>query len=126
MNLIEAIKTCVIKKPLSFKGRASKSEFFGYACPWALFVIGFPCLMPWLINELKVNGDILFTIWAITFFLGMVPLISAAVRRLRDTACSGWMILIIIVPIAGPFMLLWLLNGDTIPSEEEEEEETKK
>lgn len=120
MNPIEAIKTCVIKKPLSFKGRASRSEYFGFASSWATFVIGFGCLMPWMTNDLKLSVDFLYTIWGIVFFGGIIPLLSATVRRLRDTACSGWMIFIFLVPIAGPFMLLWLLKGDTIPPTEHE------
>lgn len=122
MNPIEAIKTCVIKKPLSFKGRASRSEYFGFATSWATFIIGFGCLMPWMVNDLKIGENFLMTIWAIVFFGGIIPLLSATVRRLRDTACSGWMIFIFFVPIAGPFMLLWLLKGDTItPSENQQE-----
>lgn len=122
MNPIEAIKTCVIKKPFSFKGRASRSEYFGFASIWAAFIIVYGCLMPWMVNGLKINENLLLTIWAIVFFGGIIPLISATVRRLRDTACSGWMIFIILVPIAGPFILLWLLKGETIaPSDEKTE-----
>lgn len=118
MNPIEAIKTCVIKKPLSFKGRASRNEYFGFASSWATFVIGFGCLMPWMTNDLNLSENLLSTIWGIVFFGGIIPLLSATVRRLRDTACSGWMIFIFLVPIAGPFILLWLLEGDTIPPTE--------
>lgn len=122
MNPIEAIKTCVIKKPLSFKGRASRSEYFGFASSWATFIIGFGCLMPWMTNDLKLSVNFLYTIWGIVFFGGIIPLLSATVRRLRDTACSGWMIFIFLVPIAGPFMLLWLLQGETIPPTENQNE----
>lgn len=125
MNPIEAIKTCVIKKPLSFKGRASRSEYFGFAASWASFIIGFGCLMPWMVNGLKIGEDFLMTIWGIVFFCGLIPLLSATVRRLRDTACSGWMIFIFFVPVAGPFMLLWLLKGETIPPTGHEMESTE-
>ncbi len=65
--------------------------------------------MPWMVNDLVLSEKFLMTIWAIISFGGIIPLISATVRRLRDTACSGWMIFIILVPLAGPFMLLWLI-----------------
>ena len=40
MNPLEAIKICVVKKPLSFRGTASKSELWGFALPYALFLLG--------------------------------------------------------------------------------------
>lgn len=119
MTPIEAIKTCVIKKPLSFQGRASRSEYFGFAGSWAAFVIVFGFLMPWMINGLNLKENLLLTIWSIVFFGGLIPLISATVRRLRDTACSGWMIFVFFVPAIGPFILLCLLKGKTIPSTEQ-------
>lgn len=114
MNPLEAIKTCVFKKPLTFTGRASKSEYFGFACTWAFLVMSGVFLMPWLVNGLHMNENVIITIWGIIFFGGAIPLISATVRRLRDTSCSGWLVFLIIVPAVGPLLLLWLLSGETI------------
>ena len=44
MNPLEAIKICVVKKPLSFRGTESKCEFWGFALPYALFFLGIPFL----------------------------------------------------------------------------------
>ncbi len=114
MNPLEAIKTCVVKKPLSFKGTASKSEFWGFALPYALFFLGFPILTAFWVNSFHMGENFLLAVWGIVCLLGLLPLISATARRLRDTGSSGWMIFICLIPAFGIFILIWLLNGESI------------
>lgn len=115
MNSLTAIKTCLVKRPLSFRGTASKSEFWGFALPYALFLIGFPILIACIVNSLHVKGveTVLFSIWGIVCVGCFIPLLSVTTRRLRDTGSSGWMIFIALIPVFGIIILIWLLNGES-------------
>lgn len=114
MNPLEAIKICVVKKPLSFKGTASKGEFWGFALPYAVFFLGFPILTACWVNSFHIGENFLLSVWGIVCLLGFFPLISATIRRLRDTGSSGWMIFISLIPVFGVFILIWILNGESI------------
>lgn len=122
MNPLTAIKTCIFKKPLSFRGTASKSEFWGFALPFALFFLGFPILIACIVNSLHVRGleNVLFSIWGIVCVGCLIPLLSVAIRRLRDTGSSGWMIFIALIPVFGIFILIWLLNGESVTQTQEQ------
>ena len=45
----------------------------------------------------------------------IVPMLAVSVRRLHDVGRSGWMLLIIFIPLIGPIWLLVLLlqKGDS-------------
>ena len=75
MNFSESIKTCLIKKPLTFRGRASRSEYWWFAL--FLSVLGF------VMGFLGIFGSIVI-------FISAVPQISVATRRLHDSDLSGW------------------------------------
>lgn len=114
MNSLMAIKTCLFKRPLSFRGNASKSEFWGFALPFALFYIGFPFLVGCIVNILHVKyvETILFSIYGIVCLGCFIPLLSCTIRRLRDAGASGWMVFIVLIPF-GIFILIWILTSET-------------
>ena len=103
MNFAESIKTCLIKKPLTFKGRASRSEYWWFILFLSIlnFVLGF-----------------LGQIGSILIFISNIPQISVASRRLHDSDLSGWLQLLplgifvfstIYIIFYGNFFLSWIL-----------------
>lgn len=101
MEFSDSIKTCFVKYA-TFKGVASKSEFWW----WALFnLIGTICLS--IINE-KLS-----LAFSVATFL---PYIAVTTRRLHDTDRSGWAQLLGIIPVIGWIILIIWLCQESKPS----------
>ncbi|SOB92127.1 uncharacterized membrane protein YhaH [Rhodobacter sp. JA431] len=83
-DFIEAIKVC-FRKYATFKGRASRSEFWWFQ----LFIIGGSLLTGLLENGMGRDGAVLNGLFSLATFL---PALSVQVRRLHDTDRSGWWI----------------------------------
>ena len=50
----------------------------------------------------------------IVVMLGLfIPSVSVAIRRLHDTSCSGWWMLLAFIPLIGSILLLVFLASDT-------------
>ncbi|MDD4929030.1 MAG: DUF805 domain-containing protein [Gallionella sp.] len=93
MTFGESISTC-FSKYADFNGRASRSEYWW----WFLFtVLGYIATM--MISEL------VYGLFALAVFL---PSIAVAARRLHDTNRSGWLQLIVLIPLAGLIVIYWL------------------
>ena len=80
-----------------FSGRSTRKEYWSYVFMYALVWFGLA-----LINEK------LASIWAL---LNILPSLSVTVRRLHDGGSSGWMLLIVIIPIANLLLLVDMLKG---------------
>ena len=102
MGIQEAVSTC-FSKYVDFQGRASRPEYWW----WTLFVIIVYVVLVGLGAALQSS---IFSIIALLFWLGvLLPALAVTVRRLHDTDHSGWWIFIELVPIVGPFWLLYFL-----------------
>jgi len=105
MKFIEAVKQ-FWKRFIDFKGRSSRSEFW-FAILF-LVVVGFVFLIA---DGVRSAGSpetdaalLLFTnMW---FLVTFVPSLALAVRRIRDTGLSPWLIFVGLVPVAGSIALL--------------------
>ena len=83
----------------NFSGRATRSQF------WSFQVLGF------IISVLTSQYDVLLDCWNEEFALGLfsglwsaailVPSLSIISRRLHDAGKSGWMGLLLLLPIIG-------------------------
>ena len=105
MGPVEAIRTC-FRKYTDFKGRASRSEFWWFY----LFVFVIQVLSYGLI---AVFGEIFGIVALIVMLVLMVPSLAAGCRRLHDRGMSGWIQLIIIIPLAFIVLfVLWALKGN--------------
>src|SRR5262245_19847359 len=97
----EAISAC-FRKYVVFSGRAKRSEYWY----WVLFQI--LLLIALLLADMAVlrNTGVLNAIASLALFL---PSLAVTVRRLHDSAKSGWWILIILVPLVGSIVLLVMM-----------------
>lgn len=95
----EAIKIG-FKKYATFKGRASKSEF------WWFYLLSF--LVSMLLS------------WTFIAPLAMfLPMLAVGVRRLHDIGKSGWYYLMSLIPIAGPIIVIVQWCKDSVPADNE-------
>lgn len=122
MKFSDSIKTCLTKKPFTFKGRACRSEFWWFALFFYIscFVFGFS--LDFFEHKVSHNnlGLKLLTILYIIILLYMViAYFAATVRRLHDSSHSGWNILLRFIPYIGPFIVLYMLCKKSDESENE-------
>lgn len=102
-----AISTC-FKKYCSFKGRASRSEYWY----WTLFVFLVNFVLNFVVaSDPEGNLAPLALLWSLVVFL---PGISVCVRRLHDIDHSGWSFWIVLIPVVGAIILLvWYCRKGT-------------
>ena len=118
MTFLDSLKTCLVEKPFTIKGRACKSEFWWFALAFDLFS-GFMALVMSSIEGVASQESLIHkaavAIFCILMLFFVIVYFCATVRRLHDTSSSGWNILLrVIIPIIGSFMVLYLLcrKGD--------------
>jgi len=101
MKFFEAVAKCY-RKYFTFKGRASRSEY------WWCFVAAFLFAWPLLLAETKEGTW--FTILSFIYFMltlsVVMPLLSAWTRRMHDVGKSGWSWLFILIPVVGVILVL--------------------
>ena len=97
VTFTESISTCLTKY-IDFTGRASRSEYWW----WVLF----SCIMNLVLSSISQN---LAAVYAIAAFL---PYLAVGARRLHDTNRSGWLQLLVLVPILGWILLIVLFVQD--------------
>lgn len=101
MTFFEAVAKCY-RKYFTFKGRASRSEY------WWCFVAAFLFAWPLLLAETKEGTW--FTILSFIYFMltlsVVMPLLSAWTRRMHDVGKSGWSWLFILIPVVGVILVL--------------------
>ena len=109
MNLLTAINRG-IDGFVDFKGRATRSEYWY----WVLFYVLADLTFSWLFNFTFVGtvfegivGETLdFLIPTFASVVLVIPSLAVSMRRLHDTGKSGWLLLLILVPIIGWIILI--------------------
>ncbi|GGF34925.1 DUF805 domain-containing protein [Echinicola rosea] len=103
------------KKVLShyadFTGRARRKEYWMFALfnIIALIVAGMLDNLLGLTFVENIPYGFIYTIYALAVF---IPGLAVTVRRLHDIGKSGWMYLIILIPLVGAVWLLVLLVSE--------------
>jgi uncharacterized membrane protein YhaH (DUF805 family) len=126
MTFVEAIKTG-LSKYVTWKGRASRSEFWFFF----LFVLAsvivasiidgilgttFKTVNPLTGLEQSAGYGYVYLLVAVALFL---PNLSVMVRRLHDTGRSGWWYWIVLIPLVGAIVLIvWFATKGTTGSNE--------
>ena len=91
MTFADSIRTCLTKY-VDFNGTASRSEFWWFI----LFVVVVGAVLNYFIP--LVGG---------LFGLAMIlPELAAGARRLHDTGKSGWLQLLLLIPLIGLIVLI--------------------
>jgi uncharacterized membrane protein YhaH (DUF805 family) len=91
------------KKYATFSGRATRKEFWLFHL---FYIIGFIVLIN-IEQMLGTEGGI-FILW---LFANMIPQIAVGVRRLHDTNKSGWLYLLMLIPLGNLFLLFLFCIG---------------
>lgn len=107
MNFVDAVKTCFTKY-VDFSGRARRSEY------WFFCLFNFICSLVFE-GIAKATGINAIT-WICTLGL-LLPGLAVAVRRLHDIGKSGFYYFMILIPIAGPIILLVKFCQDSDPGD---------
>lgn len=92
---------------VNFEGRASRSEYWFFILFNILFALGA------LLIDAVIGTEIVFYfLYAIVVFL---PGLALSVRRLHDVGKSGWMLLLLIIPLIGVIwiFILSITDSDT-------------
>ena len=96
MTFFEAVAKCY-RKYFSFKGRASRSEY------WWFFLLGFLFAWPLLLSEFEEG--LWFSILSFVYFMltisVLIPGAAVWTRRMHDIEKSGWSWLLILIPVIG-------------------------
>ena len=100
---MDAVKSG-IGKSFSFRGRASRSEYWWWILASVLFQI--ICAIIALLGNIGIA--------AIFPVLLIPPSTTVIVRRLHDLEKSGWWLLIVLIPLVGILYLIYLFiqEGD--------------
>jgi uncharacterized membrane protein YhaH (DUF805 family) len=92
-----------LKKYADFNGRARRMEYWMFVLFNVIFAISASIVDNILGTGWEGGGGLIYLLYVLFAF---IPGLAVAVRRLHDTGKSGWMILIIFIPIIG---FIWLL-----------------
>lgn len=104
MNNIIKYFVLAFKKFSDFKGRANKSEF------WWFF------LASMIVSV--ILGLVSHQLSGIYGLVSMIPGLALGARRLHDIGKSGWMQLVVLIPIAGIIWLVILFVKKSAPKNE--------
>lgn len=104
MGFADAVKSVVVENYANFNGRARRSEYWYFAL--ASFIASFICgLLPIPFISILLSLAL------------FIPSLAVCVRRLHDIGKSGWMYLLILIPVVGAIILLIWFCQDSQPGE---------
>ena len=105
----------VLKKYVDFKGRAQRQEYWMFTLLNTIVTIVLLIGAGAIAVELEIAAvAMLPNLYTLAVLL---PSLGVVVRRLHDTGRSGWMFLVVFVPIIGPIALLVFMVQDSNPEE---------
>ena len=101
----------VLKKYAEFNGRARRQEYWMFLLFNIIF--GFAA---GIVDSILGTYLAVYSIYSLAM---IIPGIAVSVRRLHDIGKSGWMLLIVLIPLIGAIWLLVLMATDSTPGENE-------
>lgn len=103
----------VLKQYADFNGRARRTEFWMFALFNMIFIIVAMVLdniLGTTVEDLPYGAFYFLYILAV-----LIPGLAVTVRRLHDVGKSGWMYLIVLIPLVGAIWLIVLTVTDSNP-----------
>jgi uncharacterized membrane protein YhaH (DUF805 family) len=101
----------VLKQYADFSGRARRQEYWMFALFNMIF--GFIAIILDNVLGIAMEGVGYGPIYILYVLAVFIPGLAVAVRRLHDVGKSGWMLLIVLIPLVGAIWLLVLLFTDS-------------
>jgi uncharacterized membrane protein YhaH (DUF805 family) len=95
MNFQEAVKTC-FSKYVDFSGRASRSEYWWFVLAYVIVAI--------------VAGFIHQVVYGLVVLAFLLPMLAAGARRLHDIGKSGWLQLLMIIPLVNLVLIYFYVQ----------------
>jgi uncharacterized membrane protein YhaH (DUF805 family) len=96
-----------------YAGRSPRREYWLLVAQFYVILIGLGIMIGLTSERIDAKKDgpwgVLFTAGVVTVLLLLLPLLSAAVRRVHDHDKSGWMVLLALVPAVGWIFYLILM-----------------
>jgi len=111
----------VLQLYAEFNGRARREEFWMFS----LFNVIISLITLFIDNALGLSFNYIGNELGAGYFyllyqlIVFTPSLAVSVRRLHDIGKSGWMLLIILIPIIGPIWLLILCVQDSVSGKNE-------
>ncbi len=99
----------VLRQYADFNGRARRTEFW-------MFVL-FNIIFSIIANILDYMFGTVYVFSGIYGLAMIIPGLAVSVRRLHDINKSGWMILVVLIPVIGAIWLLVLYVMEGTPGE---------
>lgn len=96
MGFADSIRTC-LSKYVDFNGVASRSEF------WWFMLFGFLGSIVLSVVGGMINFALLGNLFGLAILL---PQLAVGARRLHDTGRSGWLQLLLLIPLIGLIVLI--------------------
>lgn len=93
-----------LKKYAVFDGRSTRKEYWLFVLLYIILIIVFNVL------DVLLSSSIFVVLVPLAL---LIPQLAVIVRRLHDINCSGWWILLALVPILGSIILfvMMLIDG---------------
>ncbi len=114
MEMMDAGRICLKEKFATFKGRASRAEYWLFYAFVSFAVMIISVIGTVLAVVSQMLGTAVLALLGLACLALIIPGLAVAVRRLHDINKSGWFILIGFIPVVGALVLLYLfvLGGD--------------
>ena len=110
MSFMDATKSC-LQQYVGFSGRASRSEYWFFYLSFVVAAMGMLVLTVVSVFVLDALAGLMGMLTMVTYLGFFLPMLSVTVRRLHDLGKSGWMFLVVLIPIVGGILLLvWFVS----------------
>jgi uncharacterized membrane protein YhaH (DUF805 family) len=97
----------VLKKYAQFSGRARRKEYWMFTLFNIIIAMGLS-----IVDRVVGLADAttgLGPLYGLYMLAVLVPALAVSIRRLHDTDRSGWMLLLVFIPILGAFVVLYFM-----------------
>ena len=101
IGFLDAIRICIMEKYATFRGRATRAEFWYFVLFHSILLMFSSFLYNGGTADVYV-GKVAMRLYWVAYVGLFIPLISVTVRRLHDTGRSGWWYWL-------PFPFSWIL-----------------
>lgn len=123
MNYSKSFKTCVFQKYATFKGTATRSEYWWFWLTYCCTLFGLP-MLAFILDNMEIKLYFLMVVWAIGSIGLAVPFVAVSVRRLHDGGFNGLHFLWRAIPIVGSIITIVLMCQPSKQQPIEEQEQT--